>query len=111
MILDFFAGSGTTLHAVNLMNAEDEGHRRCIMVTNNEVSQDESKSLKAKGFSPGDVEWEKYGIAHYVTWARTTCCIKGVDIKMLKLLNYLKRRRCSIQFVKNRTMKNKKILP
>lgn len=80
LILDFFAGSGTTLHAVNLMNAEDEGHRRCIMVTNNEVSQDESKSLKAKGFSPGDVEWEKYGIAHYVTWARTTCCIKGVDI-------------------------------
>ena len=37
LIVDFFAGSGTTLHAVNLLNAEDGGHRRCIMVTNNEV--------------------------------------------------------------------------
>ena len=38
LIVDFFAGSGTTLHAVNLLNAEDGGHRRCTMVTNNEVS-------------------------------------------------------------------------
>ena len=38
LIVDFFAGSGTTMHAVNLLNAEDGGHRRCIMVTNNEVS-------------------------------------------------------------------------
>ena len=37
LIVDFFAGSGTTLQAVNLLNAEDGGHRRCIMVTNNEV--------------------------------------------------------------------------
>ena len=29
LIVDFFAGSGTTLHAVNLLNAEDGGHRRC----------------------------------------------------------------------------------
>lgn len=35
-ILDFFAGSGTTLHAVMQLNAEDGGHRRCILVTNNE---------------------------------------------------------------------------
>ena len=35
LIIDFFAGSGTTMHAVNLLNAEDGGHRRCIMVTNN----------------------------------------------------------------------------
>ena len=35
-ILDFFAGSGTTLHATMQLNAEDGGHRRCILVTNNE---------------------------------------------------------------------------
>lgn len=35
-ILDFFAGSGTTLHATMQLNAEDGGHRKCIMVTNNE---------------------------------------------------------------------------
>ena len=35
-ILDFFAGSGTTLHATMQLNAEDGGHRHCILVTNNE---------------------------------------------------------------------------
>ena len=35
-ILDFFAGSGTTLHASMQLNAEDGGHRKCILVTNNE---------------------------------------------------------------------------
>lgn len=80
LILDFFAGSGTTLQAVNLLNAEDGGHRRCIMVTNNEVSADEAKTLKDKGYQPGDAEWEKLGIAHYVTWPRTVCSIEGHDV-------------------------------
>lgn len=80
LIVDFFAGSGTTLQAVNLLNAEDGGHRRCIMVTNNEVSADEAKMLKDKGCQPGDAEWEKLGIAHYVTWPRTVCSIEGHDV-------------------------------
>jgi adenine-specific DNA-methyltransferase len=37
IILDYFAGSGTTLHALNLLNATDGGNRRCILITNNEV--------------------------------------------------------------------------
>ncbi len=80
LIIDFFAGSGTTLHAVNLLNAEDGGHRRCIMVTNNEVSAEEAKSLTAQGYKPGDEEWEKLGIARYVTWPRTVCSIEGHDV-------------------------------
>ena len=80
LIVDFFAGSGTTMHAVNLLNAEDDGHRRCIMVTNNEVSADEAKTLKDKGYKPGDEEWEKLGIARYVTWPRTVCSIEGHDV-------------------------------
>lgn len=36
IILDFFAGSGTTMHAVMQLNKEDGGHRQCILVTNNE---------------------------------------------------------------------------
>lgn len=80
LIVDFFAGSGTTLHAVNLLNAEDGGRRRCIMVTNNEVSVEEAKTLKEQGFQPGDTEWEKLGIARYVTWPRTVCSIEGHDI-------------------------------
>ena len=80
LVLDFFAGSGTTLHAVNLLNAEDGGHRRCIMVTNNEVSAEEAKNLSSKGCQPGDDEWEKLGIARYVNWPRTVCSITGKDI-------------------------------
>lgn len=36
IVLDFFAGSGTTLHATMQLNSEDGGHRQCILVTNNE---------------------------------------------------------------------------
>lgn len=80
LILDFFAGSGTTLHAVNLLNAEDGGHRRCIMVTNNEIGETKENELKPQGIRPGDEEWEKWGIARYVNWPRTECSIKGVDV-------------------------------
>ena len=80
LIIDFFAGSGTTLHAVNLLNARDSGQRRCIMVTNNEVSVEESKALTDKGYRPGDEEWNNLGIARYVTWPRTVCAIKGTDV-------------------------------
>lgn len=90
LIIDFFAGSGTTLHAVNLLNAEDGGRRRCILVTNNEVSADEAKTLSAQGFRPGDAEWEKLGIARYVTWPRTVCSIEGRDVNGQPLKgNYL----------------------
>lgn len=80
LIVDFFAGSGTTLHAVNLLNAEDGGHRRCIMVTNNEVSEQEAKTLTKQGYKPGDDEWERLGIARYVNWPRTVCSIEGHDV-------------------------------
>lgn len=79
-IVDFFAGSGTTLNAVNMLNYEDNGHRRCIMITNNEVSEKEANILKSQGFTTGDYDWEKFGIARYVTWPRTKCSILGVDI-------------------------------
>lgn len=36
LILDVFAGSGTTLHAVMDLNNEDQGNRTCILATNNE---------------------------------------------------------------------------
>ncbi len=80
LILDFFAGSGTTLHAVNLLNKEDGGHRRCIMVTNNEIGEPKEKELIPQGIRPGDEEWEKWGIARYVNWPRTRCSILGVDV-------------------------------
>lgn len=80
LIVDFFAGSGTTLHAVNLLNAEDGGNRRCIMVTNNEISAEERKGFEARDIKQGDPEWEARGIARYVTWPRTVCSIEGHDV-------------------------------
>ena len=80
LIVDFFAGSGTTLHAVNLMNAVDNGHRRCILVTNNEISKAEAEALSKRGIRPGDEEWERLGIARYATWPRTKCSILGIDV-------------------------------
>jgi adenine-specific DNA-methyltransferase len=77
LVLDFFAGSGTTLNAVNLLNAIDGGQRHCIMVTNNEVSEDEAKGLRAKGLLPGDDEWEKHGICQAITWPRSKYTILG----------------------------------
>jgi adenine-specific DNA-methyltransferase len=85
LILDFFAGSGTTLHAVNLLNYEDNGRRRCIMVTNNEVSEDVTKELIKKGFVNGDKEWEKEGICQAITWPRTKNSILGINSAGLKL--------------------------
>ena len=80
LIVDFFAGSGTTLHAVNLLNAEDGGQRRCIIVTNNEVSAEERKDFEERGINHGDEEWLNRGIARYVTWPRTVCSITGYDV-------------------------------
>ena len=90
LIVDFFAGSGTTLHAVNLLNAEDGGNRRCILVTNNEVSDAEEKALRRAGHTPADDEWQRLGVARYVTWPRTVCSIEGHDINGAPLNgNYL----------------------
>lgn len=77
LIVDFFAGSGTTLNAVNLLNSEDDGNRRCIIITNNEVSKVQAKALKKSGSQPGDFEWEKQGICRSVTWPRTEYSILG----------------------------------
>ena len=79
IVLDYFAGSGTTLHALALLNASDQGKRKCIIVTNNEHSAKEEADLKERGFSPGDDEWENTGVARYITWPRIKGAIEGVD--------------------------------
>lgn len=77
LVVDFFAGSGTTLNAVNLLNATDNGNRRCILVTNNEVSAEEAKALQEQGLMPGDAEYEKHGICQSVTYLRSKYTILG----------------------------------
>lgn len=76
-ILDFFAGSGTTAHAVMRLNRQDGGRRQCISVTNNEVAADEHKALREAKLRPGDPEWEKWGICDYITKPRIEAAIAG----------------------------------
>lgn len=78
VVLDFFGGSGTTAHAVMDMNAEDGGHRQAILVTNNEVGIDLAKGLRAKGFHPGDPEWEARGVFKAVTSTRVRTAVTGM---------------------------------
>lgn len=77
LIIDFFAGSGTTLHATSLLNAEDNGRRRSIVVTNNEVSEKLATSLHRKGIYRGDQAYEKQGIFQQVTRPRCEAVITG----------------------------------
>lgn len=47
IILDFFAGSSTTAHAVMQLNAEDSGKRKFIMIQLPEACDEESEAFKA----------------------------------------------------------------
>lgn len=77
LILDFFAGSGTTAHAVMRLNRQDGGQRQCISITNNEVSADEQKALSDQGLQPGHQDWEKWGICNHITFPRLKAAITG----------------------------------
>lgn len=76
-VLDFFAGSGTTCHAVMKLNRSDNGRRQCISVTNNEIGPANEKELSKKGLRPGDQEWESLGICDHITMPRITAAILG----------------------------------
>ena len=65
------------MNAITLLNATDGGQRRCILVTNNEVSADEVSSLLARGVQRGSNEWERYGICRSVTFPRCKFVING----------------------------------
>lgn len=77
IILDFFAGSGTTAHSVMRLNKQDEGKRQCISVTNNEVGADEQGNFREAGLRPGDPDWEQWGICDYITKPRIKAAITG----------------------------------
>ena len=76
-IVDFFAGSGTTAHAVMRLNRQDDGSRQCILITNNEVSAGEDARLREEGLRPGDPEWEALGICEYFTKPRVAAAVTG----------------------------------
>jgi DNA modification methylase len=61
IVLDFFAGTGTTAHATMKLNAKDGGARQCILVTNNENKICEQVCYPRidrciKGYKQGEIE-------------------------------------------------------
>ena len=77
LVLDFFAGSGTTAHAVLRLNQQDGGKRKSVVITNNEVGANEVDALTSAGHQSGDPAWEARGICRSVTWPRLKFAILG----------------------------------
>jgi len=77
LIVDFFAGSGTTLQSTCMLNAVYGGQRRCVLVTNNEVDAKLSARLEKEGIEPGSAGYEKHGICASVTWPRVETVLTG----------------------------------
>ncbi len=88
-ILDFFAGSGTTAHAVLELNKEDGGNRKFILCTNNEnhicaeVTYPRIKNV-IQGY--GNVE----GIPANLKYFKTDFIPKDADDVSEKLLSHIK---------------------
>ena len=78
IVLDFFAGSGTTSHAVMRLNQQDGGSRQSISITNNEVSAIEARTLASEGYRQGDAEWEAHGIFEHITRPRISAAVTGL---------------------------------
>jgi adenine-specific DNA-methyltransferase len=77
LVLDFFAGSATTAHAVALINAQLGGARRTILVSNNEPGEKKARHLSRSGIFPGDAAYEDQGICESVAWPRCKHAING----------------------------------
>ncbi len=77
IILDFFAGSGTTGIAVMLYNKEHGGNRKFILCTNNEVTEKQETKLKKEGIQKGSAEYEKEGVCQKVTYPRLSKIMGG----------------------------------
>jgi adenine-specific DNA-methyltransferase len=78
VILDFFGGSGSTTHAVMAMNAEDNGRRQSILITNNEIPKSIAARLRREHVLPGEPRWEAEGVFERVTRPRIETVVTGV---------------------------------
>ena len=59
LVLDFFGGSGSTGHAVNLLNEIDKGSRKYICITLGEENPDDSEAKKSGFAKISDIARER----------------------------------------------------
>lgn len=78
VVLDAFGGSGTTTHALMLLNSQDGGRRRSVLITNNEVGADQASALHRQGLFRGDEDFEKCGIFQAATRPRIEAAVAGI---------------------------------
>ena len=91
VVLDFFAGSGTTGQAVMELNAEDDGHRRFILITNNE------SKARSKQEAKDEQDHPELGICRAVTRERLYRVIHGKGSKNEKIKWVYKKNKPSLQ--------------
>lgn len=94
IFLDFFAGSGTTLHAVMQLNADDGGKRQCILCTNNEngicekVTYERNKRV-IEGYTKPNGEFVEGLHNNNLRYYRTDFVSRNRSIKNMRRLVYL----------------------
>lgn len=83
VILDFFAGSGTTGHATELLNSMVGGNRKYILATNNALGEKKEKEFKKKYGKEEDYPdeyakfLEQHGICTSITYPRMRAVADG----------------------------------
>ena len=81
IVLDFFAGSGTTAHAVHKLNAADGGKRRCLLVSCTEATADAPEKNLCRDVCASRV---RYAIEGYTTGAGEKIAGLGGDFAYLR---------------------------
>lgn len=77
IILDFFAGSGTTGQAVLELNSKEGSNRQFILCTNNELGPKRLQQLRDKGLSTDEIK--KEGVCRKVCYPRLKKLIEGFE--------------------------------
>jgi len=86
VILDFFAGSGTTGHAVLELNKQDGGNRKFILCTNSEVGEEKEKEFREKYDIDSETlgRWKKENKNEWLDWCDSFGIASSITAERLK---------------------------